>query len=353
MDIIEPTPELLEERYNLYNKTLFNNSLMECVFAIRNLGSKTLGCFYFETGNRLFVSKSNNGKMYYQNLGEKIWIDKNNFVQYCNPHIALNSNYKWTLDGVDDTLVHEMCHYYTYMHGWSPKQAHGIEFRDIGMVVSSRSNGRFSIKRLASSEDMKKVELNPEIQAQKDKMLKARLKNSVVMLIYFNTGKVFMVHSFNLKTAYNIIEQLKKYSPKNNVDYVLTCPEDSLKQLLFDNKYKSMSYKYRGWYIQDTEFLKKIENGHFNFNRININSELDADKKLSTAVQKTPEEKEPPKITPNDIIPHFRIKTTQGRVIEFENVHEGELMALLHDKFPNWSAETIKNIVLNPKYRIK
>ena len=63
-----------------------------------------------------------------------------------------------------------MCHYYTYMSGFVPKQAHGREFRDIASIIAYRSNYTITIQRLASAEQMEGYELDSEVKAKIDKL---------------------------------------------------------------------------------------------------------------------------------------------------------------------------------------
>lgn len=43
----------------------------------------------------------------------------------------MNAHIKFTETDMEDTLIHEMIHYYTYKDGLAPKQAHGTEFRKV------------------------------------------------------------------------------------------------------------------------------------------------------------------------------------------------------------------------------
>ena len=70
---------------------------------------------------------------------DKVYITTDNFVEYVKPMIGLNGNYKRTEHMWLNTLVHEMCHYYTYMNGRVPVQAHGNEFYSIGQIVGIKN----------------------------------------------------------------------------------------------------------------------------------------------------------------------------------------------------------------------
>ena len=167
---IKPTIEWMSEKYDEMNTKLFNGKLDACDFEIFTSGKgsqgRTLGHFCLcSPGLKI---KRNGGRMYkpgtWENNYEDIFINADNFYNICHPKIGLNGNYSATEDGWLNTLIHEMCHYYTYMDGWAPKQAHGWEFRNIAYTVSSRSGGLITITRLASAEKMENFELDAEIQ---------------------------------------------------------------------------------------------------------------------------------------------------------------------------------------------
>jgi len=149
------TIEWVQDRYNKANQELFNGRLGACNFKIADLGVRTNGRFTLDTpSNYLYYDpKANNHLYVVPYIGaSRIYINKENFVKYCNPTILLNSNRSATEESRYTTLVHEMCHYYTYMFGFVPKQAHGREFRDIASIIAYRSNGAITVQRLASAE---------------------------------------------------------------------------------------------------------------------------------------------------------------------------------------------------------
>ena len=121
---------------------------------------------------------------------ERIYIDRNNFAELCHPTIELNGNYSGTEHGFLETLVHEMCHYYTEMDGYCPRQGHGFEFRNIGSIVTSRSNGMFTIQRLASAEQMTELELSDEMKAKRERRL-VQLQEGRSNTTYNNLKRLF------------------------------------------------------------------------------------------------------------------------------------------------------------------
>jgi hypothetical protein len=168
----KPTVEWMDAKYDEMNHELFGGRLGRCFFGIFTTGKgaegNTLGRFRIAARN-IRVNRYN--RRMYKDYGysDKLYVDSSNFFEVCDPTIELNGNYSGTEHAFLGTLVHEMCHYYTYMDGFAPKQGHGREFREIGMIVSSRSNGLFTIQRLADSEEMLEFELDDKMKAKNDK----------------------------------------------------------------------------------------------------------------------------------------------------------------------------------------
>lgn len=163
--MMKPTVEWMQKNYDKLNRELFGGELGPCSFAVVTRGHHNLGRFrirreiYVNQWNRrIFVQVGDYWRGY-----ETKYVDKDNFVGICDPEISMNGSYSATEDALLNTLVHEMCHYYTYMYGYCPKQAHGTEFRQIASEVCSKSNGRFVITRLANAEAMSKHKLDDRV----------------------------------------------------------------------------------------------------------------------------------------------------------------------------------------------
>ena len=173
MDNFKPDISWMSEKYDEMNKWLFGGKLGACEFGIfttgNGSGGNTLGCFKI-TGYEIKIYSSTR-RMFRQgwnpDTGERDeYVNHNNFVDLCRPRIEINGNYIGNEEIFLGILVHEMCHYYTYMFGICPKQAHGPEFRQIAYEVSKQSGGRITIQRLASAEKMSQLELDADIQAK-------------------------------------------------------------------------------------------------------------------------------------------------------------------------------------------
>ena len=194
---IAATIEWMSQKYDELNEWLFNGKLGTCKFEIYKKGYKSLG--HFRMGNRYLKANRYTRQMFIisQDGASFEYIKYQDFARICQPIIGLNGNYKGTEKALLSTLLHEMCHYYTYMGGHVPAQAHGPEFRHIAELVSFRSNGTFSIQRLANAEEMKDYELESGI-ADSIAKKKANKVSKLYALVGIKNSDVLLMTSSNM-----------------------------------------------------------------------------------------------------------------------------------------------------------
>jgi hypothetical protein len=277
-----PTVDWMKEKYDEMNALLFGNELGNCNFSIFTKGrgsqGRTLGFFQL-TGSNLKYN-TNDRKIFYLDIyHDKMYINKNNFYDRCKPLIALNGNYSGLEESFLNTLVHEMCHYYTYMNGYVPKQAHGTEFRYICDVVCASSNGRFIIQRLATAEEMKNYELDDDIKAKNNarrEKLKATRKSSMNAIFMFQTnGKITLTTTSSQKLIDRGIEYLKY----NHINKVIISNDQHLIEILMNKGYNINMRTFKYWYVNDEEILNILDKSDKKIytkedmveNKININ----------------------------------------------------------------------------------
>lgn len=322
-----PNEQWMSDKYDELNATLFNGRLMECRFGVfttgKGSGGSVLGWFKI-TGSRIRIDRRTR-RMYQDNYYNKEYIDKNNFVEICIPKIELNGNYSGTEHGFLCTLAHEMCHYYTYMYGWAPTQAHGREFREIGQIVSARSNGLFTIQRLASAEQMSELELNDEMKAKKEKRLANKKSASYAVVTFLKNGEIRLT----ISKDQNLVNSISLYHSKKSEPSIVTNNSDVI-DFLFSKGYTRIMRTWRYWDITDKPWideLKKLLNiGEEDGNDNDNNADIEAE----TAPRRT-----------------FVIKTTNGP-FECEFTSESELISKIKERFPKMSDETISRIISNP-----
>ena len=217
-----PTVEWMAQRYSEMNELLFHGELGYCDFDIFTKGKgsqgRTLGWFRMQNrvkansySRRMFIERN------YYPYYDEVNVNSSNFVDICRPLIELNGNYTGTEYGFLAVLVHEMCHYYTYMNGRAPKQGHGPEFRHISMVISHRSGNLFTIERLVTAEDMSHLDLNDKMKEKNDRRIENK-KAKVNAVFQFNRDGSVRLTTTSSQT---VINQICNFTNRTNVKEVV------------------------------------------------------------------------------------------------------------------------------------
>lgn len=143
---MKPTVEWMKEKYIQFNNQIFNNYLEMPILKAEPISKRVLGCFSFEPQIEVRAKKSDMHMYYYDDFeGKYKYISHDNFLQIMNPSITLNTIWDCEEINLENTLIHEMCHYRTYIDGFCPKKVHGQEFTYWGAVVNLKSDGKYKI----------------------------------------------------------------------------------------------------------------------------------------------------------------------------------------------------------------
>lgn len=250
-----PTVQWMNQKYNEMNVELFNGELGNCDFEVFTTGNgsqgKRLG-FFSMRGYGLKYNTQDRRLFIYSSF-ERVFINKNNFSELAKPLIAINGNYTGTEYGFLATLVHEMCHYYTYMYGRVPTQAHGREFRDIGSIVSYKSGGLFTIQRLASAEDMSHLDLSDEMKAKKEKRIENK-KSKIYAVFEYKGNEIHLTTTSNQR----LIDEICNFKNRNNVKQVIVSNDNDLIEFLFSKGYNRNLRTWRYWQVGDKEWINML-----------------------------------------------------------------------------------------------
>ena len=342
-----PTVEWMAKKYDEMNAQLFEGALMECAFEVFTTGKGmeggTLGWFCIE-GRKIMIERR--GRRIFQDRGwmERTYVNKENFVSLCRPKIKLNGNYTGTEHAFLATLVHEMCHYYTYRNGYAPVQAHGREFKSIGQIVSSRSNGLFTIQRLASAEQMSEMELSDEMKAKKAKRLANKKATVSAIFDYRSDGEIHLTITSNQ----GLIQHILSCYNRKGTDKMVLSNDANLIDLLFSKGFRKNMRTWRYWNVENKDWINRVD-------------EFDTEEYINPDYTRKPKEgetvlgvkrpavqqvsKEPKKI--------FSIKTSSG-VFETPVASSDELIKILKEKFPKLKEDALLKIINNPaNYKMK
>lgn len=258
------TPEWMRIKYDEMNHLLFDDKLGDCDFKIFTTGKGSqggiLGLFSLKAPG---LRVHRDGRRIFKVIGGlKHDIYADDFVKYCNPTISLNGNYHGDEETILGTLVHEMCHYADYMKGICPTQGHGPSWKRIAYIVSSKSQGRFSVQQLATAEEMSNMVLDPEIEKKNQKRKDVKKNKAIILLIFTTTGGVHLVNAPDYNLVNHIIN-IHKSRGFSGIERIVTSEDDNLKDITF-SEYDSMMRTYRYWDI--TTFYNKNIKDYTKFN---------------------------------------------------------------------------------------
>ena len=246
------TVEWMAENYKKANEELFDGMLGECYFEAQPTRPNNLGNFRmnvqsgelaYSKGDRRMFKKLANYNIW---NNDKVYINRNNFFEYCKPTIRMNTMYSGTQSSLYNTLVHEMCHYYTYMNGRIPVQAHGVEFREVASYVAYKSGGAISIQRLASAEEMKGYELDSSIK------VRTRSHNKPhYYLVFTNNGDdEVRLANVNASGYRSMMKWILNTHPEQTV---LQLDNEEIAESLYNNGYRQQSRTYKFWRLHRSD----------------------------------------------------------------------------------------------------
>ena len=326
-----PTIGWMKEKYDEMNETLFSGVLGECNFGIFTTGrgsqGRTLGRFTIKS-REVRVNRYTR-RMYIPGWfdEDKEYINRENFYELCKPLIELNGNYSGTEKGFTATLVHEMCHYQTYMDGFAPKQGHGVEFREIASVVSSMSNGMFSVQRLATAEEMKEFDLSDEMKAKKEKRVENIKSSTIAVLKYMNNGEIRLTTTTSSNLVYEIIRKRPEQTEKTVVS-----SDRRLTDKLYDMGYRKNMRTWRWWNVEDEDWIGTVDG--YDSDTFDSNGKKMAKRQNNTRRRV------------------FFINTSSGK-FECDATDETTLFNSIKERFPSMSDENIRRIMDNQdNYRL-
>lgn len=249
----KPSVEWMEEHYNKFNGELFNNQLTRCKFDNFYNGSGSNG----RTLGRFRLTKPCYGLKDTRKLYSYIThtqVTKESFYKLCGPEISFNAHYKATQTAWENVLIHEMCHLATYMNGTLPLQGHGKEFRQVAEMVSRKSNGKISISRLASAEQMENFELDDSIAKQNKEREERRINRTYFCVVVTKT-EIRLVRT----TLPKLMSEVE-FIHTNRGDLICFARTNDINAIeFFDDKgYRKSFRKYSYWNIENAPWLKEI-----------------------------------------------------------------------------------------------
>ncbi|MCR4965269.1 MAG: SprT-like domain-containing protein [Bacteroidales bacterium] len=131
---MKPTVEYITERFHHFNKLCFGGEL--AIIPIKLSNAKTfLGKLGFKRRKRLF------GK----------W-------EYYDFRMFINTRIETSELELEDTILHEMIHYYLYSHQIDDGRPHGMHFRQMMDHINKTYGRHITISHRSSAESLKQIE---------------------------------------------------------------------------------------------------------------------------------------------------------------------------------------------------
>lgn len=265
----KPNTEWMKQKYLEMNDLLFNGALGQCNFAIFTSGKGSQGGVlgWFKITGQNIKARRLDRRMFKKTFTSEIFADKHNFYSLCQPQIELNGNYTGTELSFLTTLVHEMCHYYTYMNGFVPKQGHGPEFKSIARYVTAHADGMFTIQRLASAEQMEGFVLSDEMKEKKAKRIANKKSKLNALILFKKSGQVRLTTTSKEPLIQMIINSyedrdIKKIVQTNDINFI---------EYIFNLGYKRNFSTWRYWDITDKNDILELLNKSIKQEYINPN----------------------------------------------------------------------------------
>lgn len=248
----KPTPAWMSNTFNELNRQCFNNELPQtCVLKISKLNKKYLGNFAPRANTNLYTT--NTGQLIYK---EKVTvdnhtaefpfpIDKDWISQNCQPTITLNNIYAMNEKEWTSVLLHEMCHYSTFIKGFmdSSKEndGHGILFRRECEEAARRMGNGWSAEFIETSEQLKEVIDNDAAAAEA-----ARISNGYIVIVVYNQSNGHQVILGYLTKEWSLVQELYAFSIKDDSMIGIAYLDDKLLYAKLTLRYKTSRNAFNG-----------------------------------------------------------------------------------------------------------
>lgn len=186
------TEQWMKDKYDEFNHLYFDDKLGDSDkvdFKVKKLKSTTLGCQGFDKKFWYYATK------YGERYGMYVMRNKDNkeiedVYAELHPHIYMNSDMRFTETEMEDTLIHEMIHLYTYQDGLAPKRAHGKEFQHMCAIIreKAKKNGKnYHLTTKAESNHGQNFSLSDlaqqDVDIKKNKKLQSAINRCAMIYI--------------------------------------------------------------------------------------------------------------------------------------------------------------------------
>lgn len=322
------TRQWMLEKYSYYNDLLWNGELPPVAFIINN-STKTWG---------------------YATYKFDLWNDKVTPVS-----ITMSNKFDSPEKVKISTLIHEMIHiadYYFNPHHFvrNGRKITGRQYDAHGYIYfipqMNRINKILENEGIVISTCVTKEEQN---QSQLNSVEKEKIKRKIENGVHVFVNKL-KVNKGTYEYTVAVVHSSKYYEWKNYInasdwwhnEFQYTDDYLTTNERLAQKRTKKLGYSA---YLATT-----LDNYIEKFN-LKLNGRIYGDEPEQPTVKEpiAKQVEEPATVnTINDeshVVPMFRFKTAQGKLIELKNVTKAEIRLYLQGQFPNWGDKIIDNIM--------
>ena len=150
--IVKATLPFIEESFDKFNRTIFEDKLPKIPVALSN-ASSYVGLCTFKTRRRAFRAP-----------------------EHYDFKLRISTRFDLPESELEDTVIHEMIHYYIRLHGIKDTSAHGNVFRQMMDEINSRFGRHVRVSHRTTAE-------------QREALIDKRPKWHVVAVVTFKDGK--------------------------------------------------------------------------------------------------------------------------------------------------------------------
>lgn len=215
-----PTKQWMQTKYNQFNQELFDGFLPPCRLMTKKLAPKHLGMY---STNSVYPKEP---------------VTRENIYDIARPTIYLTTAYSAPEEDWENTLIHEMCHYYTQFdkEGNARKidkenKGHGADFMNAAKMVSDRSGGKYTIQRIATSEQSSRMGFET-----KDRSFYKMRKIKLIRVTFANNG--VSAEAFILTNSEIVAKQILNMSADKKI---LVTDNTTIVNSLIKNGFKIFS----------------------------------------------------------------------------------------------------------------
>lgn len=249
--IFTPTSEYLKEKYKYYNKLFFSNKLPNSMrFYYTKIESNICGLWKI-------ISRFRNFNEYYEKLEEYEKNDKlknkyktkelydeylsNNVLKEMES-IYINNMFPMTEKTINEILLHEMIHSYTYNSNKKDMISHGYEFIKKMLEINNK------IKKMTDNMSDIEITTQVDVEGYTEDIENAILNKYKIFIISYFDKKDYGIKKYKYiciedRQRKKAIEYLKKYIEENGIK---------------EYKSEEYSFKEKGFYTYDISDKKNI-----------------------------------------------------------------------------------------------